>query len=77
MLSPPPPTPRDRRKPSTTARFTNLAALFVSAADRAMFLLLLHGRRCYQVQNVAKPSLAGKSYLPYLNILKHYQMPRS
>jgi hypothetical protein len=23
---------------------------------------------------VAKPSLAGKSYLPYLNILKHYQM---
>ena len=47
MLSPPPSTPRGRRKPSTTT----LAALFVSAADHALFLLFLHGRRRYQVQN--------------------------
>jgi hypothetical protein len=28
----------------TNTRFTTLAALFVSAVDRAMFLLFLHGR---------------------------------
>jgi hypothetical protein len=48
------------------ARFTTFAALFVSAADRAMFLLFLHGRRRYQVQNQGHRTSGIDVHRPYL-----------